>query len=1161
MILAGRLATGEDLERFRREARAVAQLDHPNIVPIYEIGEHDGQHYYSMKLIEGDSLARDLPHFRGHPRAAAHLMAQVARAVHHAHQQGILHRDLKPGNVLLDAGKQPHVTDFGLARRLDGASSLSPDGAVIGTVGYMAPEQAAARSRHLSPAADVYSLGAILYEMLTGQPPFQAENALDTLRQVIDREPAPRRLNPAVPRDLETICLKCLDKRPARRYASAEALADDLENWAEGRPINARPVGRGERTWLWCRRRPVVAALVVAVVMLLAISAVAVPLSYWHGQAEAEKFIANMKEKEEKRQIDQAEADRRKARQAQRQRDYFADMRRGGSALKAGDLETVRMLVDRQRPAAEGDADYHDWEWHLLDAASRSPEVQPQAPGQEPRPARGKRVIPIRREPRTWRFPSTINSWGQNQGYGLPSPDQKLVAVDRDKTVRDAETGRVHHLLGGLNRRIQDLAFSPDGRWLNTSHAGRQGGGGHRLLWDVATGEEIGRYFGAPVLTWSPDGRRFAIIDVDMAVIQIWDPAARKVVQTLSRTVTDRLAGHGTLIWSPGGSRLAEFGGVSLIQVWDVASGRRLPIRADKELLEEGSRQFFWSKDEQRLLASGNFGKQWLIDLASGEVAARPIDDFKEPSQIRALRRSPDGHKWAGESAPGQVVFREIGKGRKNWAVPGGGSVRVEWSPDSRWLVVIRSGVVKRTDEWTVYVRDTTAEGDWVPLKHSAFALKWSPNSERVATFRGNTVKVWETATGKELLAGRHLQEVEWSPDSRLVFASEEGSPDAAFYAVATGEKVLAVPRARKVQWSRDGRVALTQSEKEAICWDLVGRRELLRLSAQTFQMTPGGKVVAVHLTADGRRLLVEDDGQLHVRDIGTGKETAAIGETGRSQAPVRSKGYHVQSPQPWSPDGRWLAVLDGPYTVLWDVTTSREFPEEGPPAPDPGVAIRVQAWSPDSRCLATGSWAGVVKLRAVGAESSVRTIRGHEQAVIGLFWTRDGKRLASVDQGGGIKVWDRDTGRELAQMSFKDDPEWHLGQGQAFGLGPVYNLAWSPSGDRLAVADYDGPINVWDVETNKVIQTLLGHKWVTSLAWHPGGKRLASFSAGQPSSDVKLWDLRTGEEVLSLTLPGAGVLAWSPDGWRLQVHETGNAVPPPITEWDATPPEAPDGG
>jgi tRNA A-37 threonylcarbamoyl transferase component Bud32 len=254
MILGGEFAAAADVERFRTEARAAAGLTHPGIVPVYEVGEHDGRHYFTMQFIEGESLSRKVPELSRDLRAAAALVARVARAVHFAHQSAVLHRDLKPANVLVDRDGRPHVTDFGLAKRLEAAGSLTQTGAVVGTPGYMAPEQAAGK-KGLTTAVDVYGLGAILYELLTGRPPFRAETPLETLLQVLEKEPAPpRRLNRRVPRDLEIIALKCLEKDPARRYGSAAALADDLERWLRGEPTRARPPGLGVLAWAWFRQ-------------------------------------------------------------------------------------------------------------------------------------------------------------------------------------------------------------------------------------------------------------------------------------------------------------------------------------------------------------------------------------------------------------------------------------------------------------------------------------------------------------------------------------------------------------------------------------------------------------------------------------------------------------------------------------------------------------------------------------------------------------------------------------------------------------------------------------------------------------------------------------------------------------------------------------------
>jgi tRNA A-37 threonylcarbamoyl transferase component Bud32 len=283
MILAGELASPAEVQRFHREAEAVANLDHPNIVPIYEVGEHDGHHYFSMKLIEGGNLTAACgvavpatPQAAPDQRWVAQLLATIARAVHYAHQRGILHRDLKPANILIDRDGQPHVTDFGLARKVEGDSRLTESGGIVGTPSYMAPEQAAGR-KDLSVAVDVYSLGAILYEMLTSRAPFRAEARLETLMQVMDRDPEPpRNLNPHLDTDLETICLKCLRKEPEQRYESAAALADDLERWLRHEPIQARPSTLWERAVKWFRRQRAVAGAwgVSVLVSLAALAAV-----------------------------------------------------------------------------------------------------------------------------------------------------------------------------------------------------------------------------------------------------------------------------------------------------------------------------------------------------------------------------------------------------------------------------------------------------------------------------------------------------------------------------------------------------------------------------------------------------------------------------------------------------------------------------------------------------------------------------------------------------------------------------------------------------------------------------------------------------------------------------------------------------------------------
>jgi serine/threonine protein kinase len=271
MILAGSHAGPEELARFKAEAEAVARLSHPNVVQIHEIGEHDGLPFFSLELVEGGSLRRKLDGTPQPPAEAARLVETLARAVAYAHERGIVHRDLKPANVLLTGDGIPKVSDFGLAKQLDGDSGQTHTGQVLGTPSYMAPEQAGGKSKEVGPPADVYALGAILYEAVTGRPPFKGASARETLGQVCSQEPVPlRRWRPGVPRDLETICLKCLEKEARKRYASALALAEDLRRFRAGEPIQARPVGSVERLWRWSRRNRLAATLAAALALVVA---------------------------------------------------------------------------------------------------------------------------------------------------------------------------------------------------------------------------------------------------------------------------------------------------------------------------------------------------------------------------------------------------------------------------------------------------------------------------------------------------------------------------------------------------------------------------------------------------------------------------------------------------------------------------------------------------------------------------------------------------------------------------------------------------------------------------------------------------------------------------------------------------------------------------
>ncbi len=317
MLQAGAYAGSHERARFQREAQVVAGLRHANIVQVYDVDDHDGCPFFTMELLEGGSLVQALAGTPQPARQVAAFVVMLAEAVQVAHQAGIVHRDLKPGNILLTAEGTPKVADFGLARHFEGGAALTLSGTRMGTPSYMAPEQVVGKAGTTGPATDIYALGAVLYEMLTGRPPFRGETSAETERQVIHEEPvSPSRLNTKVPRDIETICLKCLSKEPGRRYASAAELADELGRFAEGRPIQARPVGWGERSWRWCRRNPTAVALLVTA---LALAGLAISGGFWlqHQQAERRAETARYEGRQSKAAeavLEQAEALQRKGR-------------------------------------------------------------------------------------------------------------------------------------------------------------------------------------------------------------------------------------------------------------------------------------------------------------------------------------------------------------------------------------------------------------------------------------------------------------------------------------------------------------------------------------------------------------------------------------------------------------------------------------------------------------------------------------------------------------------------------------------------------------------------------------------------------------------------------------------------------------------------------
>ncbi len=446
MILAGQLANDTDVKRFYSEAQAAANLDHPGIVPIFEVGQHEGQHYFSMGFVEGQSLSQRLTDGPLPPREVAALMTAVAEAVDYAHQCGVIHRDLKPGNILLDQKGNPRVTDFGLAKKLEGDSGLTGSGQIMGTPSYMPPEQAGGKRAAVGPSADVYALGATLYALITGRPPFQAATAMDTVLQVLSDEPVPpRRLNASIPRDLETICLKCLEKEPGRRYASAAALASDLRRFLAGEPIAARPVTRLERLAKWARRKPTLAAAYTLGLLAVLMGGLGGTAVWQWRAAERARAAAKSAQTEAERQRDRADdarsladkarvAEQNARAEAERQREKFERFDYGRSIQVAhqdwrdNNVPATLALLESTR------ADLRGWEWRYVHRLCHSNLL-------------------------------TLKGHGGPVRSASFSPDgSRVVTGSHDQTAKiwDAKSGAVLLTLKGHTGSVFSASFSPD---------------------------------------------------------------------------------------------------------------------------------------------------------------------------------------------------------------------------------------------------------------------------------------------------------------------------------------------------------------------------------------------------------------------------------------------------------------------------------------------------------------------------------------------------------------------------------------------------------------------------------------------------------------------------------------------------------------------------
>jgi WD40 repeat protein/tetratricopeptide (TPR) repeat protein/tRNA A-37 threonylcarbamoyl transferase component Bud32 len=936
VLLAGAHATAEDLARFRAEAEAAARLRHPNVIAVYEVGAHAGLPYCAMELVEGGNLAS---HVRGRPqppRVAAELVADLAHGIHAAHKEGIVHRDLKPANVLLadgalagdgrpQAALLPKIADFGLAKWLNAEHSLTAAGTIAGTPSYMAPEQARGDRKRVGVPADVWALGAILYELLTGRAPFQAPTPTQTLQQVCEADPvSPRRLQPGLPRDLETVCLKCLQKEPRKRYASALDLAEDLERFLDGVPVRARRISRGERLVRWGRRNPVVAGLLGAVFLVLIAGFAG---TSWEWRAAAG-------EREEKRR--EAETALQAKGVAETAKDqagnllYYSQVTRARLEYQANNVTEARRLLklcDRNRLG---------WEWHYLDRLCHAELLT--------LPAGSVRVSAVAYSPDGKRLASAAFDPFRTS-RGQPAEPGKIV-------LRDAATGALlAEPLSGHQAEIRDLAFSPDGARLascSVDHTVR--------LWDATTGAALRTLGDArnelDSLSFSPDGKRLAAACKD-GKIYFWDMDTGKSLPSLTADRQDARV----VRFSPDGKWLATVANYYL-RLWDAARGT--PVRTLADVGSTGSIAF---SPDARTLAASRSDKVILWDLPGGQLQQTLT---RHVGQVYAVAFSPDGRLLASAGQDTTVRLSDVGRGFEERVLRGHTNAvgPLAFRPDGE--VLVTGG-----HDGSLRIWDLTADpesGLVLPQQGigDTEAIAFADDGRQlVLAKRGGLC--YRLEAGTHTLLGRvstGLTDTWKTPADiacldgsgrRLAGISRDDPRIACCWEVRTGKEDVrlrghALPL-RHVTLSADGRRVATAGallvgrgyQVELRVWDTTG-------AGRPVQDPAGLLPERLALDASGARLAVAGlragpNQVVVVYDVATGQK---VWEFGGLEIAMEALAFSADG-------GRLAAVGEGHALRIWDLATGQPLVERHATEPEQGGAFDL-TFSPDGTRLAVAS-------------------------------------------------------------------------------------------------------------------------------------------------------------------------------------------------------------
>jgi WD40 repeat protein len=948
--------------RFLREAKAAAALHHPHIVAVYDVGECDGICYLASAYCPGNTLAqwlasRDRP---AEPDEAAEIVLALADAVQHAHESGVLHRDLKPQNVLLDPTAKfrslpfaPKLTDFGVAKIVDDEGNETVTDLVLGTSRYIAPELAAGRREQLGPACDIYALGVVLYELLTRRAPIDGSSHADTLRRVLTDEPIPlRKLAPAVPRDLEAICLNCLEKSPGHRYSTASNLAQDLDRYLHRQPTVVRPIAAYERVYRWIRRRPAAAALLAVSITASLFALVGLTLYNTRlGALNLDLHRTNVKLESALVESERAQARAKSSETRAQQLLYVSDMRLAGRAWKEGDMRALTNLLSRHIPTDDS-PDRRGLEWHFLWSQCAAP--------------------------------SRVIDQGNEAIYCLlASHDGKWFATaGKDAIVRiyDMTTGDLETSIATGQGEVNGVDFSPDGQALVSA-----GDDGTVRVWSLPDGQQTMSVAAHTKLAFGAifiRGGDSIVTCGNEATMNVWDRKTANLLRTLPGHTQDQAEFYASrvdaVVLSPDGHLLASVGGDGTARIWELDTFEEIhKLHGGDDLMAASA----FSNDGTRLVTAGFDHTIRLWDVASG----RQLAIGKHLDKCRSVHLTADGQFIVSGDNAGVIQF---------WRVPAAASGANDSPSDP--------------------IAELTLLRRWPAHDGRVFSVRFSPDGKRLLTAGADGfLKSWSVPS----VAGPRVVRLGSEPLVDLIFVSNSKNIALAFedrirlWDPESGDMVKELAGAHETwrylgtDW-REELLCACQFDGEFGVWDLARgtKRQSWNLGGDT-----GNR--AICLSPDGSMSAVfagPDEDAVYLFDVASGR---LIDSLIVPLSMLMTISFH--------PAGDRLAIVDDRNIIVWNWSTGERRAIDSAHA----GTIHCHAFDRSGSLLATASTDRFIKLWDPITGDHVRTLSGHRSAIKSIAFSPDGRSLVSGDMEGCIKVWNVALGEELFDLHFGSAP------------------------------------------------------------------------------------------------------------------------------------------